>query len=175
MTWPEIGELTFKGMTAVAAMLGGCAAWRGVRTWRRQLIGQDEYELAKRLIKNLIQLERIIRQMRFPWNDERLTWPEYFKIVDEVRVLLLEAQVQWDDLLNRESAALASCTGELQRCKEERDAVYERPDTPRREEILEATSHILLAQAEGGYDDFFKEVQQAVSALTTKLRPHLRR
>lgn len=73
MTWPEIVDLVCKVLRnlavlagSVAALFGSIAACRGVSAWRKQLIGQDAYNLAKRLLTSIFQLEKAIKRFRSP-------------------------------------------------------------------------------------------------------------
>jgi predicted DNA-binding WGR domain protein len=45
-------------------MFGVYLAWRGLRTWRRQLVGQAEYDLARRWLRAAYRLKEAIRKFR---------------------------------------------------------------------------------------------------------------
>ena len=49
---------------AVAALIGSCAAWLGLSTWNRQLIGNTEYDLARRILPLCYRYRDAIRGVR---------------------------------------------------------------------------------------------------------------
>ncbi|WP_286807694.1 MULTISPECIES: hypothetical protein [unclassified Marinimicrobium] len=51
---------------AGAAVSAAIVAWLGLNTWRRQLVGQDRYQLAKELVLCLYQLRDQIEAARRP-------------------------------------------------------------------------------------------------------------
>jgi hypothetical protein len=77
MTFTEILPIAkdvasvLSGLAAVAAFIGAFVAWRGLKSWRRQLTGRTEYELARRLCRAVYQVRQEIRIVRnpviFPW------------------------------------------------------------------------------------------------------------
>jgi hypothetical protein len=54
------------GLSAVVALVGVFVAWRGLKSWRRQLTGRTEYELARRLCRAVYQVRDEIRAVRNP-------------------------------------------------------------------------------------------------------------
>lgn len=50
----------------LAAVVGICLAWCGLRTWQRQLKGSTEYELARRFLRAAYKLESCIEALRDP-------------------------------------------------------------------------------------------------------------
>jgi hypothetical protein len=50
-----------------AAIVAGYVGLRGLGTWRRQLKGNTEYELAKSLLKAVYELREAIVSARFPF------------------------------------------------------------------------------------------------------------
>ncbi len=107
----------------LAVVVGVAIAWRGLQTWRDQLAGSTEYELARRVLRAVYQLREAIAHVRAPFvaveewadrpnrnherrdsRDERAAdlWFAYYKrwqrIVpahSELEVALLEAEVLW--------------------------------------------------------------------------------
>lgn len=51
---------------AGAGVFGAVIAWRGLRTWNRQLKGSVEYELTRRLLKCTYRLREAIKGVRHP-------------------------------------------------------------------------------------------------------------
>lgn len=51
-------------IAALAAATGGWVAWRGLQTWKRQLLGQSAHALAKRLLVSAYTAKEDIRAFR---------------------------------------------------------------------------------------------------------------
>jgi len=72
MIFPEILPIAkdiasvLSGLAAVAAFVGAFVAWRGLKSWRHQLTGRTEYELARRLCRAVYQVREEIRFVRNP-------------------------------------------------------------------------------------------------------------
>ena len=54
-------------MTILAALVAATVAILGLRTWRKQLRGKTEYELARRLLRNVYRVRDAIRIVRNPF------------------------------------------------------------------------------------------------------------
>ncbi len=54
-------------LTIIFAVIGSIVAIKGLSTWRRQLKGNYEYELAKRILKALYRSRDVIAQVRSPF------------------------------------------------------------------------------------------------------------
>lgn len=52
-----------------ATLAGLYFAWQGLKTWRSQLIGTSEYELAKRILKKVLKVRDEMARLRNPWMD----------------------------------------------------------------------------------------------------------
>lgn len=59
-------------ITAAAAAFAAFIAWRGLTTWERQTAGQQEHELARRLLVFAFRYRQAIRRVRNPimWGSE---------------------------------------------------------------------------------------------------------
>lgn len=174
MTRVEYAELALKALTALAALIGGCAAWRGVNTWRKQLIGQDEYSLAKKLIKSGIELEHSIRRLRNPGNLPELTWPAFEEIAREMDVYFLEAEVHWGELLSDVKNSIVQCTNSL-RLQSERLATLSEHESSVSAEIRREANSILWARIAGPDDEFAQRLHLAIVSLSEKMRPYLKK
>lgn len=62
VVWTLLKEL----LLVAAAITGGIVAVSGLRTWKRQLKGQSEYELARRLLLAIYRLRDAFRAARSP-------------------------------------------------------------------------------------------------------------
>lgn len=63
---------------ATAAIITSYVAIYGLNTWRRQHVGQVEYNLARRLLKTSYEIRNAINQVRHPmiWSYEMIEPPE---------------------------------------------------------------------------------------------------
>lgn len=95
-------------ITAVGTMLGGigaigllAVASKGFDTWREQLIGHDEYGVAKRLIKALLEIKRYTAfvQVRLFIGDSLVDAAslrlQYNQLVEVIRDVSAEATILW--------------------------------------------------------------------------------
>ena len=48
-----------------AALAGVVIAWRGLNTWRRELRGQEDYALARRILRAALEVRDVIKSARF--------------------------------------------------------------------------------------------------------------
>ena len=101
-------------ITAIAAAGGLIVAILGLSTWRKQLHGTYEYDLARRLMLEVYQLRDALRSTRNPFlsaseadeDDTEDTWEvsTYSKrwesvreVINQFKITSLEAEVVWDD------------------------------------------------------------------------------
>ena len=124
-SWYNIGKDL---VTLIGAIIGLCIAWSGLRTWKRQLKGQTEYELSRRILRLCYQYRDTIRRVRdsgmsvseyrYPadvrleaLNDRQRAylgrrgayearWERVTTVRSDLYPELLEAEVLWDDQLN---------------------------------------------------------------------------
>ncbi|OQY20711.1 MAG: hypothetical protein B6I35_10155, partial [Anaerolineaceae bacterium 4572_32.2] len=54
-------------VTILAALVAATVAIMGLRTWRKQLRGKTEYELARRLLRSVYRVRDAIRIVRNPF------------------------------------------------------------------------------------------------------------
>jgi hypothetical protein len=60
-------ELFLKLITAAAAVTGAWVAVQGLQTWRAQLVGKTEYELARRVLRAVLEVREQIAAVRGPF------------------------------------------------------------------------------------------------------------
>ncbi|WP_146232176.1 hypothetical protein [Pseudomonas mosselii] len=56
----DVFGLAFSGIAAVAGLLAACAAIRGVNTWRKQLRGQADYQLAEEMLIAIYKYQELL-------------------------------------------------------------------------------------------------------------------
>jgi len=136
--WVAIGKDVALG---VAAVVGATVALRGLDTWRRQLRGSVEYELARRLLRCTYRWRETIKSVRRPmvWayempappNEDREAmseedvqhygyatayqnrWEKVVEARDELQTELLEAEVLWGKEINTRYNACFALEKEL--------------------------------------------------------------
>jgi len=64
MTCPEIATFAKDIILAVAAIIGASVAIKGLSTWKRQLSGQSQYELSRRILVALFRYRDAINGVR---------------------------------------------------------------------------------------------------------------
>ena len=69
MTCVETVALLKDIIIAGAAITGAVVAVKGLGTWQRQLKGQSEYELSRRILATLFKYRDAINRVRHPWMD----------------------------------------------------------------------------------------------------------
>ena len=90
LTWTEFIALFKDFVLSVAAITGAIVAVKGLGTWQRQLKGQSEYELARRILVTLYKYRDRIDGVRYPG-----MWPHEmpFPSEDEAKKMSAE-QIQ---------------------------------------------------------------------------------
>lgn len=168
-------ERLFTGGATIAALAGAGAAWQGVNTWREQLIGQEEYQIAKRLLTSVFQMEFLISLMRNPVVDWREEWPELLELKTTLRVQFLEARVAWGNEVFALHAPLSKCIQEFIWSKATEEAIQDgRIPEPERDRIFEEIEPIARVQPLQS-DSFLQRLTDSVKPIDDELSRHLRR
>ena len=111
----ECIELIFDGIRTLAICTGAAAAWVGLNAWRDQLIGSNDYVLAKRLLTLVFELQGIIRSLRSSFEpDESRLWVKLLEVGAEIDTAFVEARAHWGDSIIEHKKALLGCTNQLQ-------------------------------------------------------------
>ncbi len=101
------------------SIVGAWVAVSGLSTWKRQLKGQTEYALARRLMTGVLRVRNKLRAVREhgPFEDMKNTLGERLQAVDEAWVELetgvLEAEALWGYTAGQMLSKLRQCHGEL--------------------------------------------------------------
>jgi flagellin-specific chaperone FliS len=176
----ELGSLIANGVTGVAAVVAAIAACRGVHTWRQQLVGQSDYELAKRMLRQVYELESIIRRLRYSLSidDKAALWTRLNELFAARGVERLEAKVAWEGALVEANKLMDGCIYDLQQAKRRMDAA-DNSQTPMseqsRQEILAKFGPILEAADDDNDDDFSRRLAASVAEYEGRLRQYLDR
>lgn len=106
-------DIIIKIAQIIVASIGVFVAWRGLKTWQRQMHGQNKYELARKILLSFYQARYQMQILRSPVSTvpesyrlahkkerekiEREEWQQKFKEVmskiNELHVLCMEAHV----------------------------------------------------------------------------------
>lgn len=189
---------------AVCAVIAAGAAWRGLNTWKRQLRGQTEYELARRVLRAAYKFREGIKGVRSPvmWGHERpqppegdasasssegkqwfgtfkayeKRWERVFEARTELEAELLEAEAVWDAEVRKSFDPLFDLENELYfHTMEYLDGLNPDSRTPEMtSEEKRQKREVLYARGNPQKDEFLQKMNQAVNEIDAVLKPHLR-
>jgi len=187
-------------VVALAALVGAIAAWLGVSTWRRELRGKNDYDLARRVLVNVYRIRDAISRARAPYiepweyegrpgrelrhrskpdpDDLAYAYPQRLKPVVEAEsaldVDLLEAQAIWGDLLVEASKKLKECIADLS-VSVDHYISAERGTTTFEPDHLRHIRQVIWRSGQGHDDKYLQRLTQAVSLFDETLRGYLQR
>lgn len=197
-------QLVTDVIVAAAALGGVIIAGLGLHTWKSEMRGRDEYDLARRILTAVYKVRNVTRHVRESamhsgeWRDRpgrnstdsitnpiETDWEDtayaYQRRLDGLRaeldrldLALLEAEALWDDLLKRPSEEIQKC------CRELAGAIrrYLRarmPNTRYTYSAEEMKSIEAIVWQDDEEDLFFTRVAAAVMDFESALEPYLRR
>ena len=186
-------------LTGVAATVAAGVAVVGLETWKRQLRGNANYELSRRLLRSAYKLREAIRSARaailttgemaaaikaagldassarvIDDQGEALAfqarWDKVVAAQIEFAAEVLEAEALWGPLIRERSEALGKCTEEL------RYALQQWVGRTKRQIDLDRQERIMATIYEG-YDDsdeFSNRLKKTFESLEDIIRPHLK-
>jgi hypothetical protein len=188
---------------AIAGFFGMIVAWRGLRTWNRQLKGGVEYELTRRLLRCTYRLREAIKDLRHPMitpsemdvpdSGKQLSIPEkrYFGIYhayqtrwekvtgarDDLQTELLEAEVVWGKAIYENFEPLFALQKELFADVHSYLALTN-PDAGKEEkaswnQIRRERRKVIYDLAVSGQDEYSTDIANAISGIESYLKPHL--
>ena len=189
----------------MAAVVAAYVAWRGLKTWKEQLSGTSEYELARRVLRALYTHRNAINGVRHPFMSVeempepedagemsreqvrhhgiakayQARWDRVMAARRELDAELLEAEVLWGAELGSRFKAIDALERELFVAVGTHVQQNEPALHARRREALgrrAATRRdVLFGNFDDGPDPYLSEYVAAVRAIEDYLRPHLRR
>ncbi|MEW8390623.1 MAG: hypothetical protein AB2651_02515 [Candidatus Thiodiazotropha sp.] len=188
---------------AGAAVTTAFVAWKGVESWKRELQGKADFEVARNLIKATYQVRNSIQICRSPWLElfefpegyqhnkiERTSEDEGYaklfiynnrlKHVDdciiEFDTTVLEAEALWGRIIEDKALALRKCTSELKSAIDSviRDAYSGGSDFTSDKEFAQEMKEI-VQNIDPKTNSFTKKINSAISDIETLVRPHLSR
>ena len=175
-------------ITAIAAVGGFIIAVIGLSTWKKQIRGTHEYDLAKRMMLEVYQLRDALKSTRNPFlsikeGDKEDTedtweitayskrWDQVIEVLNRFRVSSLEAEVIWDDALKQPKKDLHRLIGELNNAL---DAfVRQKKNTAFAEDFYKLYDDIIYDK--GDDDRYNTELDKAVKGYEDILKSHLKK
>jgi hypothetical protein len=201
MTPAEIIQIVKDCLTGTAAITGATVAVLGLRTWKRQLRGNAEYDVTRRLLRAAYKIRDAISRVRQPFMSMgeigaavretarspqeprgynravfEVRWKEALEAGNELKIAELEGEVLWGNSLKTAIAPLE------ERVKELSIALSEFLRYDDKEDLDVAQREIKDEYADTVYDrgrperpdTFTKAVNQSVDQLEAFLRPKLK-
>ena len=187
MSVAEWVKLIMSVVTGLAALTGAVVAVLGLSTWRRQLRGGAEYELARRVLRAVLALRNEIRNLRclyapIGFSGSADAIPRQLESLNraaiELDAELVEAEVMWNSLLSGPKQSLKNCVDDLWVKTRSHRQVSERLRAQHASDSLRdklGEIEAFLAPGEPDNDVLGRDVQAAVDAFAAGLRPFLRR
>ena len=183
-------------LTGIAAAVAVGVAIAGLKTWKRQLHGNTEYDLARRLLRATYKLREAINFVRAAFipagetdkaledaglkdapvaerekRAQELVYQARWKPVIQARIEfdaeLLEAEALWGPEMQPLGLAVKQCMGELVAALQ-RYLSHRMPDDLERYQAI----HDIVFGSED--DEYTKRLQVAIAAIENSLRPHLK-
>ena len=160
---------------ALAAVAGAVIAALGLWTWRHELYGRADFELARRVIRGVYELRHEVRQIRNIVSPEFLDtqYERLNKKASELDVALLEAEVLWGNMLQPPKKALKECLSTL-RVTMRRYFRSQKQQLQLTDKQKEEIDLILYGNCDDD-EQFGKTVDQAVAGFEDALRPYVKR
>lgn len=189
----------------MAAVVAAYVAWRGLKTWKEQLSGTSEYELARRVLRALYTHRNAINGVRHPFMSVeempepedagemsreqvrhhgiakayQARWDRVMAARRELDAELLEAEVLWGAELGSRFKAIDALERELFVAVGTHVQQHDPALHARRREALERRAatrrDVLFGNFDDGPDPYLREYVAADRAIEDYLRPHLRR
>jgi len=199
-----------EGITAIAAVIGASSglagvfvAWAGLRTWRAQLRGNTEYDLARRVLRGVFKVRDALQSVRNPFISsgefllaareagrdpnsssafsdplsQELVYDRRWKAVAaaqaELQIELLEAEVLWGAPIRDLDLQLRKPVAELYVAMVQYLRALSSPPHPGSRHEELIEKRIVTLNFAGEADDFTTTINHAVDGFQTFLKPRL--
>lgn len=183
-----------------AAIVGAYVALAGLNTWRKQLRGKSEYELAKKVLRQIYEYRQALESVRFGFfspeemerareesseesgdrearTREQLTiYTHRIEKVNDVRVGLEGTLIEVEVLLSKD---LPAKVRQLYRFEDELSgAIREHLDAIRtgtRPDDRERIHRTIISRSNREEDDFYQRFQSEIEDIEKDISPYLKR
>ena len=189
----------------IAGIVGSVVAILGLNTWRRQLYGQSEYDIAKRLLKSLYLFREVINNARHPFLEYSATpdlpkekldqlsdkekewyaraqafekrWEPVAKARAELDTNVLESEVFLENEIKDKVQQIRYSHSELLVAIEEH---LERtnpsnPDKNYGGEEAKKNRAIIFGRSDRSKDEFLDKMLTAIEEIETVLKPYIKK
>ena len=187
--WVKRHEVDWGSFPAYLSGVGIVVAALGLNTWRRQLLGTHEFDLARRVLKSLYSLRDAVASVRHPFmstaeageipTDDAAPWEAYAyqnrwdrvsEAQQDLSVTLVEAEIVWGELLKADALTLADHVNKLA------GTIRKHLRNLRRDGDRDWTREDDAILWFGIDDDpYAAELNRIIREIDTKVRPHLQR
>jgi hypothetical protein len=192
----------FKDLCIAFAAVGGFAiALLGLRTWRKELKGKTEYDLARRILATTYKIRNAIQSVRNPFmsaseyagtetgkNEKNARyqgiaeayqkrWNSVNEGLLELDVVTLEAEAIWGSELIADMKPLKECSKELfvnikRYLLTQQSENYQEQMS---QEKWEKIDKIIYSSNSPDDDEFYRRLLDAVKKIEERVKPHLQR
>jgi len=179
-----------------AAVTAAVIAVRGLETWKRQLVGNARYDVARRMLRTTYELREAIEKVRNPfmssgeldtaWKVTGLSeaerssnkvqaqayqtrWESVSKVRTEFLTVLIEAEVLWGRTIRSQADGLLDSAGELFVALIE----YLNPGRYSSDERFRRMHETVFGNPDRK-DEFSTKITEAIEKIETEMRPHLK-
>ena len=190
-------------ISILGTVVGLSIAGVGLSTWRKQLKGRTEYDLARRLLKATYRVREGIRRVRHPLmtggemaeaaekydidepqeNRTKVSeaayaerWKELTDPLNDLKLESLEAEALWGKSINEALEPLYSCIGELKASIWHYHWLESRGDMNKEENQKnydKAFEVIFEVSNDPEKDTFTGNVEKAIKKIESVAKPHL--
>ncbi|MHA2429285.1 MAG: hypothetical protein ACXADB_14780 [Candidatus Hermodarchaeia archaeon] len=180
-------------ITALAALAAVVIAYFGLQTWREQLKGKTEYELARRFLRAVYRVRdalALVRNNELPETENENTsqpdldpnlaviqmrWLRVVEASSDLNLETIEAEVLWGKEFVYCLKPLRKCVAELSGAIRIYTNMMQRKTSKIREESWKPYERVVYQQGQDPSEDPFGEkILKAVETVETQVRPFLK-
>ena len=194
-------SITKDVIVAVAAIVTTCLAIYGVKSWRRELAGKTQFEIARNLLKATYKLRDSIADVRSPLI-LGVEFPEGYDVssekssaeqkpqayshvycnrlkplwvaIDEFDIAALEAEAIWGKAIKRMAEDLRTCINSLHdSIRFYIDSIHS--DSINQKKEFDRNIRKDISASRNSDDELSKKIRNSIKALEEELKPHLKR
>jgi hypothetical protein len=189
-------------LLAIAAIITAIVATKGLKIWRNQLKGTNEYKLSEEILEKTYKLEDAIRSARTPWisvgelsqraqegkisetetsqerdirNEAYALWKRtepMFEAVSELKIAKFKAKALWSEETATDINSMIHKAYELRNAQ---SAYFQMKINPSlTEEKLMDSYWRTMYEMPKDKDDFWKEVESIIQKIENRFRNYLK-
>lgn len=169
--WESCTTIFMNVLVGVATIAGAIIAGLGLKTWRYELRGHANFDLARRVMLCVYQFRNEFRSARNIGSPEHIE-SHYGRLNDkggELDLALVEAEILWGNLLQSAKQKVKECKNEWDFSLKKR-YLHQKEKLPLSDQEREKIDAIIWG---GRGDEFGGLIEDAVREFEATLRPHL--